>query len=145
MTTLTQTDLALAIATAAHRGITRMDGVEPYIEHPKRVAERLAKRRGGVEYWVYNAALLHDVVEDTQLTLDDLRGLGVDEVTVELVDVLTKREDETYFFYVERVARGPREAVMVKLADLADNLASLPEGHSLKGRYEKARARLERV
>jgi (p)ppGpp synthase/HD superfamily hydrolase len=67
------------------------------------------------------AAVLHDVVEDTPHTLDNLRALGFSEEVVQAVDNLTHRDDEPYDAYVERAASNPI-ARAVKLADLEDNL-----------------------
>jgi (p)ppGpp synthase/HD superfamily hydrolase len=67
------------------------------------------------------AAVLHDVVEDTSLTLDDLRKEGFPREVLEAVESLSKNEKESYDEYVERVSRNP-VAVKVKLADLEDNM-----------------------
>jgi (p)ppGpp synthase/HD superfamily hydrolase len=114
------------LATAAHDGQTRWDGT-PYINHPKRVAARVAadhrlteaERLVGVQ-----AAYLHDVVEDTDITLADLLDKGVRPDVVEVVDLLTRRkpDGETHADYVGRIlASGNRTAIIVKLADIADN------------------------
>lgn len=105
---------AIAIAVEAHRGQTDRAGA-PYILHPLRMmfglrtdAERMA-------------AVLHDVVEDTDWTLDALRERGFPEAVVKAVDHLTRREGETYEDFVHRAARHP-VARRVKLADLEDNM-----------------------
>ncbi len=67
------------------------------------------------------AAVLHDVVEDTPYTCDDLRQLGFSESLVETVDKLTRRSDETYEAFIQRLQNDPI-ARDVKLADLADNM-----------------------
>jgi (p)ppGpp synthase/HD superfamily hydrolase len=105
---------AIALATEAHRGQTRPDGTA-YILHPLRVMLSLLDELDQV------AAALHDVVEDTAITLDDLRERGYDAEVVEAVDRLTRREGESYEDFVERVAPHPR-ARRIKLADLADNM-----------------------
>ncbi|MOA26016.1 Bifunctional (p)ppGpp synthase/hydrolase relA [compost metagenome] len=64
--------------------------------------------------------MLHDVVEDTAITLADLRNEGFSEAVLVAVDSLTKREGETYQAFIERAARDPI-ARRVKLADLAEN------------------------
>jgi (p)ppGpp synthase/HD superfamily hydrolase len=73
-------------------------------------------------------AVLHDTVEDSEITLDDLRREGFPGGIVEGVDCLTRREGETYERYMERVATNPL-AVTVKIADLEDNmdLRRIPE------------------
>jgi len=112
---------AIGLALSAHRGQTRPDGT-PYILHPLRVMLSLADERDRI------AAVLHDVVEDSPLTLDDLRAAGFDSEVVAAVDALTRREGEAYDDFIERAAASPR-ARRVKLADLADNLdvRTLPE------------------
>lgn len=66
-------------------------------------------------------AVLHDVIEDTAITLGDLRNLGYPIKVLEALDCLTRREEETYEAYVERLLPDP-VARSVKLADLKDNL-----------------------
>jgi (p)ppGpp synthase/HD superfamily hydrolase len=74
------------------------------------------------------AAVLHDVVEDSDWTLDRLRGEGFSERIINLVDLLTRRDAETYDQFIERI-RMDHTAVEIKLADLEDNmdLTRLPE------------------
>lgn len=67
------------------------------------------------------AAVLHDVVEDTAITLDDLRTRGFPRAVVAAVDALSRRPDEPYLDFVRRAARNA-VARPVKLADLRDNL-----------------------
>lgn len=129
---------AIAIAATAHEGQTDKAGA-PYILHPLRVMASLEGERARI------AAVLHDLVEDTDWTLERLRDEGFDEEVVSAVDHLTRREDETYMEFCARAARHP-VAREVKLADLADNLdlSRIPEPtdrhRSLMKRYEKARA-----
>jgi (p)ppGpp synthase/HD superfamily hydrolase len=115
------------LAERLHEGQVDKAG-EPYIEHPRGVA-RLTALFGGTLHQQL-AALLHDVVEDTDCTLDDLRQLGTPEPVVALVDALSKRPDESRDNYLARVIASP-DAVLVKRADLASNsdpvrLAKLP-------------------
>lgn len=122
--------LAARIATAAHAGQVDKAG-NPYIEHPARVAARVAGDERAVA-----AAWLHDVVEDTAVTLAELEQTFPAEVTT-AVDALTRREGEEPADYYARVRSVPL-ALTVKLADLADN--SDPER---LGRLDEAtRARL---
>lgn len=110
-------DLAHAIALAARAHEGQMDKAgEPYILHPLRMMFRLT----GVEERV--VAVLHDVVEDTEWTLDGLRGEGFSETVVDAVDAMTRREaeGEPYEKFVLRAASNPL-ARRVKLADLEDN------------------------
>lgn len=95
-------------------------------------------------YGERTVAFLHDIIEDTDVTADDLIAF-FNRRTVEDVVTLTRRSDETYANYIGRIIdSGSRTAVVVKLADLRDHFDSadaIPE--SLVKRYEKAKARLE--
>ena len=104
---------ALAIAEDAHKGQVDKAGVD-YIQHPLFVASlvegELAK----------TVALLHDVVEDSDWTLEDLRKEGLPEEVVQAVGILTKKRNENYEEYILRVKQNPL-ARQVKLADLQHN------------------------
>jgi len=65
--------------------------------------------------------VLHDVVEDTDITLDSLRDMGFPEEVINVLGYLTKREGETYDDFIERILEN-ETACRVKLADLADNM-----------------------
>jgi len=105
---------AVLIAVRAHEGRCDRYGA-PYILHPLRVMMRV---RSLVEKVV---AVLHDTVEDSEITLDDLRREGFPDEVVEGVDCLTRREGESYEQYMERVVISPL-AVTVKIADFEDNM-----------------------
>jgi len=105
---------AIALAVNVHQGQTDRAGA-PYILHPLRVMFRL---QGDVEQIV---GVLHDVVEDSETTFDDLRRMGFSEAVITALDAVTRRDDETYEVFVERSAAQPL-ARRVKLADLADNM-----------------------
>lgn len=131
---------AIEIALVAHKG--QLDkGGHPYIEHPATVASALEGDDLRAVGW------LHDVVEDTEWTLDDLRAQGVDEHVVQAVDALTRRkaDGETYREYIERVALNEM-AVKVKIADLWHNSdpARWRRGMrlSLRQRYKRSLKRL---
>lgn len=104
---------ALAIAEDAHKGQVDKAGVD-YIQHPLFVASlvegELAK----------TVALLHDVVEDSDWTLEDLRKEGLPEEVVQAVGIITKKRNENYEEYILRVKQNPL-ARQVKLADLKHN------------------------
>jgi len=89
-----------------------------------------------------NAAILHDVLEDTDWTIEDLAGSGVDSAVCEVVDVLTRRSGETYMEYVGRIcgARGVAgdTARLVKLADLTVSV-DRADSDVLRERYEQSR------
>jgi (p)ppGpp synthase/HD superfamily hydrolase len=130
-----QEGIAKAIAYEAHEGQLDKGGF-PYINHPASVASVLHGDRLRAVGW------LHDVIEDTEWTLDDLRERGVEEDVIHSVDVLTRRKhEETYSEYIERVAQDEM-ARQVKVADLWHN--SDPSRWrrgmrpSLRKRYKKA-------
>ena len=105
---------AIRIAAEAHEGQRDKAG-QPYVLHVLRVMFGCQSPEAQV------AAALHDVVEDTDWTLDDLRHEGFSERVVAIVDALTRREGEEYFDFARRAAATPlgRE---VKRADLLDNM-----------------------
>lgn len=104
---------ALEIALDAHRGQTDKAG-EIYILHPIRVMQSVEGRDEKV------VALLHDVVEDSGKTFEDLEEEFSEDI-VSSVKYLTKREDETYLGFIER-AKKNEVARRVKIADIQDNL-----------------------
>lgn len=104
---------AIILAAEAHRGQVDRAG-HPYILHPLRVMQSVESETEKI------IAVLHDVVEDSAITLDDLRAQGYGEEIVAAVDCLSRREGETYAAMIERVKTNPL-AVRVKLGDLADH------------------------
>jgi (p)ppGpp synthase/HD superfamily hydrolase len=105
---------AIAIAAQAHGDQVDKAG-EPYILHPLRMMLHLDSEAAQI------VAVLHDVVEDTALTLEDLRAAGFAAAIVEAVDCVTRRETESYAQFIERLQDNAL-ARQVKLADLADNM-----------------------
>lgn len=108
------TERAAELATAAHDGQLDKLG-RPYIEHPSRVADRVAP-----DAYAETVAWLHDVVEDTEVRLIDLLEMGYPDRVVEAVDAISKRDHESLEDYLIRVASNDL-AYTVKLADVADN------------------------
>jgi (p)ppGpp synthase/HD superfamily hydrolase len=109
---------ALAVAVEAHRGqLYPALEPEPFILHPLRVMFAVTSRTAQI------VALLHDVVEDSPLTLGYLAEKGFDQSVLDAVDCLSRRPGEPYDHYINRVA-SDRLAREVKLSDLADNLAN---------------------
>lgn len=104
----------LEFAMQKHFGQTDKSG-KPYILHPVEVALSLYKDSDKV------VALLHDVLEDTDATIDDLVALGLEDCEIEAVKLLTKPHKEDYMHYVRRVAENPI-ARRVKMADLRHNM-----------------------
>lgn len=105
---------AIEIAAAAHSGQFDKAG-EPYILHPLRVMLRVSTNEERM------AAVLHDVVEDTDVTLDQLRATGFPEAVITAIDALTKHSGETRLEAASRAAADPIARV-VKLADNAENM-----------------------
>ena len=114
---------AIMLAAEKHR-LQRDLGGEPYILHPLAVMLKMSTETERM------AAMLHDVVEDTDVTLDDLRDMGYQAEVINAVDCLTKPEkdpepefdkDQRYESFIERVATNP-VARGVKLADLSENM-----------------------
>ncbi|MBQ6272733.1 MAG: HD domain-containing protein [Oscillospiraceae bacterium] len=108
-----QTNKAMRLAYEAHQGQWDKSGV-PYVFHPLHLAEQMPDEDCTV------AALLHDVVEDTETTLEDLRKMGFSPRALEAVSLLTHDPAEPYLDYVARVKQNP-VARTVKLADLRHN------------------------
>jgi hypothetical protein len=108
---------AIALAVEKHRGQRDKNG-RPYILHPLRVLHRLDWNTPDA---AKIAAVLHDVVEDTDVTLDELRERGFPEEALQAIGVLTKRDGESYPQFIERLLPN-RIARMVKRADLEDNM-----------------------
>lgn len=107
--------LALAIQMAARAHAYETDKAnDPYIMHPVRVMLACGSQTDKI------CAVLHDVIEDTELTLEVLREAGFAEEVLEIVDALSKREEEMYDEYIARLLNN-NAACRIKLADLCDN------------------------
>jgi (p)ppGpp synthase/HD superfamily hydrolase len=132
---------ARAIARRAHDGQVDLLGVD-YMEHVEAVAAGLVD----FDLELQIAAMLHDVVEDSNLSLQDLRDEGVSERSLAAIALVSRNlhPDLTYAAAIELVAQSP-DAVLVKISDNAHN--SLPErvealrviGKEPKPRYAEAR------
>ena len=107
------TKKAMQFCFAAHKEQTDKSGL-PYVFHPFHLAEQMADELTAA------AALLHDVVEDTPYTLDDLRSQGFPETVIDALELLTHREGVSYFDYVAAIKLNPI-ARQVKMADLRHN------------------------
>ena len=103
---------ALRIAYDAHHGQVDKNGI-PYIFHPIHLAEQLDDEVSCC------AALLHDVVEDTEVTMEQLAAVFPAEV-INVLKLLTHEKDVEYFTYVRAIKENPI-AVKIKLADIAHN------------------------
>ncbi|MFJ4248189.1 HD domain-containing protein [Pseudomonas sp. NPDC089741] len=138
---MTQTlEHAIAIAAKAHAGQVDKGGA-PYILHPLKVMLRMTTLEERI------VAVLHDVVEDCAISLDDLRKEGFSEEVLSAIESVTKVPGESYEDFVDRAAQNPLGRV-VKLADLEENsdlsrIAS-PSWEDLE-RIEKYRRAISRL
>ena len=105
---------ALTIACEAHQGQSSING-EPYILHPLRL---LIKAKSNEERII---AILHDVIEKTNISLADLKNKGFDQNIISSIDSISRRKRESYIEYIERVMQN-KISVKIKLLDLADNI-----------------------
>lgn len=131
-----QSEKAYEIAKKAHLGQIDKAG-EDYIKHPEKVASFVnSDEEKAVAY-------LHDVIEDTELTLEDLREYGFSEEVLKAVDVITKKKGQDYQTYINTVKEN-KLARVVKLADLRHNsdltrLINITEkDRERKEKYQKA-------
>ena len=111
MSTLEQ---AIALASEAHKGQKDKNGA-PYIQHPLRVMARVQSENEKI------VAVLHDIIEDTDYTIENLRENGYSKEVLEAIDCLTKRDGEDYDEYLNR-SMSNHIAQKVKIADLEDNM-----------------------
>lgn len=134
---------AIAIAAEAHAGVKDKAGA-PYILHPLRVMLKVGDTPSRI------VAVLHDVVEDSDWTLEDLRKEGFSKAVVDGVSSVTKRAGETYEAFVARASRN-RIGRRVKLADLEDNCdlgrirKPTARDHERIRKYRRAIARIRKI
>ena len=107
------TNKAIKLMFKLHRDQTDRSGL-PYVFHPWHVAESMDDEASTI------VALLHDSVEDTEITLDELADMGFPNEVIQALDLMTHRDGEDYFAYVKKLAHNPL-ARKVKLADLKHN------------------------
>ena len=108
-----QSEKAYEIAKKAHLGQVDKAG-EDYIKHPEKVASFVETDEEKA------VAYLHDVIEDTELTLEDLHEYEFSKEVIEAVDIITKKKGEDYRSYLNSVKKN-KLARAVKLADLRHN------------------------
>ena len=136
-----KTKKAMKFCFKAHKDQVDKSGM-PYVFHPFHVAEQMTDEATTI------VALLHDVVEDTDYTLEDIAAEGFGKEILEAVALMTHEDDVPYLDYVAKLKENPI-ARAVKLADLAHNsdLSRIGEiDEETKQRlekYKKARAILE--
>ena len=108
-----KTKMALKLCFAAHKDQQDKSGM-PYVFHPFHLAEQMQTEETTI------VALLHDVVEDTDYTLEDLAAMGFDPVVIEALTLLTHDAKVPYMDYIRAIRENP-VARAVKLADLQHN------------------------
>ena len=124
---------AISLAALSHRGqVYPSIEIEPYIFHPLRLMLAF------VDSVDQMAAVLHDVVEDTEVELHDLEEAGYPPELVDAIDTLTHRPNEPYNEYIERVAHH-EIARRVKVVDLKENLGNNLRSPSASGNAERIR------
>ncbi len=112
---------AIDIAVNAHRGATDKGG-SPYILHPLRLMLKFSSEDEMI------VAVLHDVIEDTKITLSDLVDAGFSEKVIGALRLLTKNTSVTYEEYIKKISTNEL-ARKIKISDLNDNMdiSRLPE------------------
>lgn len=108
-----QTKKALKLCFEAHKNQVDKSGM-PYVFHPFHLAEQMADEKSTV------VALLHDVIEDTDYTLDNLEEMGFEKDVINALALLTHSSDTLYMEYVAKIKTNSI-AKAVKLADLQHN------------------------
>lgn len=107
-------EVAISIALKAHKGQVDKGG-NPYILHPLAVMNRVETIEEKI------AAVLHDVVEDTEVTIDQLREPGFTEEILEAINLLTRAKEDSYEEFIEKTLMN-RIARNVKIADIKENM-----------------------
>lgn len=126
------TKKALKFSFEAHKNQVDKSGM-PYVYHPFHLAEQMKTEETVI------VALLHDVVEDTDYTLDDIRAMGFPDSVIEALALMTHDKSVPYMDYVAKIKSNP-VAKAVKLADLKHN----SDLSRLDVVDEKARERVEK-
>ena len=108
-----KTKQAMKLCFQAHEGQTDKSGL-PYAHHPLHLAEQMDDEAGTI------VALLHDVVEDTDYTLKDIKAMDFGDDVMKALELLTHDESVPYMEYVRAISSDPL-ATKVKLADLEHN------------------------
>lgn len=138
-----KTKRAIKLCFKAHEGQVDKSGL-PYVHHPLHLAEQMDDEESTI------VALLHDVVEDTDYSIKDLKGMGFGDAVVEAIDIMTHRPEVPYMDYVKEIAKNSI-ARKVKLADLNHNCDLTRLNHEPTSKdservekYKKAKELLEK-
>ena len=105
---------AIELAIKHHKGQVDKAG-QPYILHPLRLMMSVDKNDEKI------VAVMHDIVEDTEITLNDLQNEGFTKKVIDAIECVTKRKGEDYESFIDRISQNSL-ATKVKLADLEDNM-----------------------
>lgn len=111
---------ALKIATKYHEGQFRKYSGDPYIVHPTRVGNKFYNKHKKI------VGYSHDLIEDTTLTLLDLKTFGYHKSEIIAIDILTKKPNQDYLEYILLV-KSNQIARAVKIEDIKDNMSDLPD------------------
>lgn len=130
---------AIQIATTFHKGQYRWDG-SPYILHPTRVLNSLLSN-GITDEDILCSAVLHDVVEDTEVTIEEIIEWFWEWVG-EIVSLLTHDKGEDYSLYIEKIKEN-KSATLIKLADIEDNCSISSQSKSWASDKKKAERHLK--
>ena len=106
---------AIELALKYHKGQIKNGTGEEFIIHVLRVMMKMDTEEEKI------SAVLHDIIEKTNCTLEDLKQQGFSNKIINTVDALSKRKGEDYSDYIKRVIKDPA-AIKIKIADLEDNM-----------------------
>ncbi|MGH1539150.1 MAG: GTP pyrophosphokinase [Arenicella sp.] len=129
----TELEIAQLLAIEAHEGQFRKDG-SPYTCHLELVASKVTGEDAKVVAW------LHDVLEDTDIQINDLKSRGISQRNIEIIKVLTKKREQRFEDYIDLIMRNEL-ARTVKVADLIANLSDNPSNKQII-KFSKALIRL---
>ncbi|MBL6749127.1 MAG: bifunctional (p)ppGpp synthetase/guanosine-3',5'-bis(diphosphate) 3'-pyrophosphohydrolase [Nevskia sp.] len=117
---------AIAFAAEKHRHQRRKDAAaSPYINHPIALANVLANEGGVFDPVVLCAAILHDTIEDTQTTAEELEGMFGSEVTAVVLEVTDDKNLDSHLRKRLQIEHAPHRSPQAKLVKLADKICNL--------------------
>ncbi|QUH21877.1 GTP pyrophosphokinase [Alkaliphilus sp. B6464] len=122
---------AIIIATKAHAGQIDKGG-NLYILHPLSIMLKMPDDRSKI------VAVLHDIIEDTSITPEDLKNLGFGDDILIPLDYLTRKKNETYMEFVRRAAQHP-VSKLVKMADIENNMDLTRISNPTKKDYDRVK------
>lgn len=121
-------DEALKLATEKHKYQKRKISGDDYIIHPLAVANKFDDE----DYKI--VSILHDTIEDTDLTLEDLRNYGLSEELIFYIDILTKKDKQPYLQYILQTKKY-KITKEIKIEDLKHNLSDNPPTKCSEDKY----------